>query len=125
MVVPANNRRVTITGFNRERRWSVHRALFDILSSDSNPHHDCLSLDALSAPNTPARRLPDNLQWYQDRLGTCRTIPDSLRRFQNVSQIIWETPRQCAMVSVSKSGGAPAGHSQIVYDGAKTVWEPA
>ncbi|KAH3707566.1 hypothetical protein DPMN_066976 [Dreissena polymorpha] len=37
MVVPANNRRATITGFNRERRSSVHRALFDILSSDRSP----------------------------------------------------------------------------------------
>ncbi|KAH3799337.1 hypothetical protein DPMN_152944 [Dreissena polymorpha] len=34
MVVPANNRCATITGFNRERRSSVDRALFDILSSD-------------------------------------------------------------------------------------------
>ncbi|KAH3851597.1 hypothetical protein DPMN_094079 [Dreissena polymorpha] len=37
MVVPANNRRMTITGFNRERRFSVDRVLFDILSSDRSP----------------------------------------------------------------------------------------
>ncbi|KAH3700893.1 hypothetical protein DPMN_075874 [Dreissena polymorpha] len=37
MVVPANNRRATITEFNRERRSSVDRALFDILSSDRSP----------------------------------------------------------------------------------------
>ncbi|KAH3800176.1 hypothetical protein DPMN_153805 [Dreissena polymorpha] len=37
MVVPANNRRATITGFNGERRSSVDRALFDILSSDRSP----------------------------------------------------------------------------------------
>ncbi|KAH3861379.1 hypothetical protein DPMN_024307 [Dreissena polymorpha] len=37
MVVPANIRRATITGFNRERRSSVDRALFDILSSDRSP----------------------------------------------------------------------------------------
>jgi hypothetical protein len=34
MVVPANNRRATITGLNGERRLSVDRALFDVLSSD-------------------------------------------------------------------------------------------
>ncbi|KAH3889930.1 hypothetical protein DPMN_013997 [Dreissena polymorpha] len=37
LVVPANNRRATITGCNRERRSSVDRALFDILSSDRSP----------------------------------------------------------------------------------------
>ncbi|KAH3839630.1 hypothetical protein DPMN_113062 [Dreissena polymorpha] len=37
MVVPANNRRATITGFNRERRSSFERMLFDILSSDRSP----------------------------------------------------------------------------------------
>ncbi|KAH3788854.1 hypothetical protein DPMN_167016 [Dreissena polymorpha] len=37
MVVPANNRRATITGFNGERRLSVDCALFDILSSDRSP----------------------------------------------------------------------------------------
>ncbi|KAH3821739.1 hypothetical protein DPMN_123506 [Dreissena polymorpha] len=44
MVITANNHRATITGFNGKRRSSVDRALFDILS-----HHDCSSLDALSA----------------------------------------------------------------------------
>ncbi|KAH3723927.1 hypothetical protein DPMN_049725 [Dreissena polymorpha] len=34
MVVPANNRRATIAVFNGERRSSIDRALFDILSSD-------------------------------------------------------------------------------------------
>ncbi|KAH3747090.1 hypothetical protein DPMN_181512 [Dreissena polymorpha] len=34
MVLPGNNRRATITGFIRERRSSVDRTLFDILSSD-------------------------------------------------------------------------------------------
>ncbi|KAH3814045.1 hypothetical protein DPMN_142523 [Dreissena polymorpha] len=37
MVVPANNRRATITEFNRERRSSVDRAFLDILSSDRSP----------------------------------------------------------------------------------------
>ncbi|KAH3770137.1 hypothetical protein DPMN_171420 [Dreissena polymorpha] len=37
MVVPANNRRATITGLNGERRSSVDRALLDILSSDRSP----------------------------------------------------------------------------------------
>ncbi|KAH3769336.1 hypothetical protein DPMN_170586 [Dreissena polymorpha] len=37
MVVQENNHRATITGFNRERRSSVDRALFDILSSDRSP----------------------------------------------------------------------------------------
>ena len=34
MVVPANIRRATITEFNGERRSSVDRALFHVLSSD-------------------------------------------------------------------------------------------
>ncbi|KAH3856140.1 hypothetical protein DPMN_098720 [Dreissena polymorpha] len=34
MVVPANNRRATIAVFNGERRSSIDRVLFDILSSD-------------------------------------------------------------------------------------------
>ncbi|KAH3875225.1 hypothetical protein DPMN_038488 [Dreissena polymorpha] len=34
MVVPANNCRATIAVFNGERRSSIDRALFDILSSD-------------------------------------------------------------------------------------------
>ncbi|KAH3700796.1 hypothetical protein DPMN_075776 [Dreissena polymorpha] len=46
MVVPANNRRATITGFNRERRSSVDRALFDILSSDRSPPLTPRLLDA-------------------------------------------------------------------------------
>ncbi|KAH3806930.1 hypothetical protein DPMN_135260 [Dreissena polymorpha] len=37
MVVPANNRRAKITGLNGERRSSVDRALFDVLSSDRSP----------------------------------------------------------------------------------------
>ena len=37
MVVPANNRRATIAVFNGERRSSIDRALFDILSSDRSP----------------------------------------------------------------------------------------
>ncbi|KAH3698425.1 hypothetical protein DPMN_055169 [Dreissena polymorpha] len=37
MVVPGNNRRAAITGFNRKRQSSVDRALFDILSSDRSP----------------------------------------------------------------------------------------
>ncbi|KAH3737212.1 hypothetical protein DPMN_043794 [Dreissena polymorpha] len=36
MVVPANNRRATKAVFNGERRSSIDRALFDILSSDSS-----------------------------------------------------------------------------------------
>ncbi|KAH3698426.1 hypothetical protein DPMN_055168 [Dreissena polymorpha] len=42
-------------------------------------------------------------------MGTCRTIPDSLRRFQTVFQISW----------------APAGDFKTVCDGAKTIWAPA
>ncbi|KAH3887612.1 hypothetical protein DPMN_011630 [Dreissena polymorpha] len=55
MVVPANNRRATITGFNGERRSSVDRAFFD--TSDRSPpsHHDWSSLDALSAPKIRAK----------------------------------------------------------------------
>ncbi|KAH3708439.1 hypothetical protein DPMN_067890 [Dreissena polymorpha] len=49
-------------------------------------HHDCSSLDALSAPKTRARRLLDNLRRYRDRLGTWMTIPYCLRRFQKVAQ---------------------------------------
>ncbi|KAH3772456.1 hypothetical protein DPMN_173794 [Dreissena polymorpha] len=71
-------------------------------------HHDCSSLDALSAPKTRTRRLPDNLRRYQDRLGTLRTIPDSVRRFQ-VSQTSW----------------APAGDSKTVCNAAKTIVAPA
>ncbi|KAH3823780.1 hypothetical protein DPMN_125602 [Dreissena polymorpha] len=37
MVVPSIYRRATITGFNGERRSSVDRALFNILSSDRSP----------------------------------------------------------------------------------------
>ncbi|KAH3733888.1 hypothetical protein DPMN_040327 [Dreissena polymorpha] len=72
-------------------------------------HHDCSSLDALSAPKTRAKRLPDNLRRNQDRLGTCRTIPDSLRRFQMVYQTSW----------------TPTGDSKRVCDVAKTIWAPA
>ncbi|KAH3738447.1 hypothetical protein DPMN_045081 [Dreissena polymorpha] len=72
MVVPGNNRRATITGFNRERRSSVDHALFDICRATAvlPSHHDCSSRDALSAPKTRARTLPDNMRRYQDRLGT-------------------------------------------------------
>ncbi|KAH3835448.1 hypothetical protein DPMN_108795 [Dreissena polymorpha] len=37
MVVPANIRRATITGLTGERRSSVDRAFFDVLSSDRSP----------------------------------------------------------------------------------------
>ncbi|KAH3851266.1 hypothetical protein DPMN_093746 [Dreissena polymorpha] len=111
MVVPANNRRATIIGFNRERRSSVDRALFDILSSDRSPRLTprLLVVYAFSAPKTRARRLPDNMRRCQDRLGTCKTIPDSLRRFQKVSHSSW----------------TPAGDSKTVCDGAKTIWAAA
>ncbi|KAH3889945.1 hypothetical protein DPMN_014012 [Dreissena polymorpha] len=79
-------------------------------------HHDCSSLDALSAPKTRARRLPDNLRRYQDRLGTCRTFPDSLRDFRmspRPAGHLQETPR--------KSATAPRRweDTQTVCDGAR------
>ncbi|KAH3826644.1 hypothetical protein DPMN_128553 [Dreissena polymorpha] len=46
-------------------------------------HHDCSFLDALSAPKTRARRLPDNLRRYQHRLGNCMILQDSLQRCQD------------------------------------------
>ncbi|KAH3728639.1 hypothetical protein DPMN_054598 [Dreissena polymorpha] len=100
MVVPANNRRATITEFNRERISSVDACCSTYCRATAvhYSHHDCSSLDALSAPNTRARRLPDNLRRYRDRLGTCMTLQDSLRRFQKVSQTSW----------------APAGDSKTV-----------
>ncbi|KAH3738450.1 hypothetical protein DPMN_045084 [Dreissena polymorpha] len=102
-------------------------------------HHDCSSLDALSAPKTRAKRLTDNIRRYQDHLDTCRTIPDSLRRFQMVYHTSWtpaESLRRCQYHLGTcrrhpdilrrcqkdvRTGEAPAGDSQTVYDGAKTV----
>ncbi|KAH3827659.1 hypothetical protein DPMN_129599 [Dreissena polymorpha] len=107
MVVSANNCRATITGFNGERRSSVDRALFDILSSDrSLPLTPRLLVDwRFVGAQNPCLETPDNLRRYQDCLGNCRTIPDSLRRFQNVYQISW----------------TPAGDSKTICDGVKTI----
>ncbi|KAH3805198.1 hypothetical protein DPMN_133495 [Dreissena polymorpha] len=106
MVVPANNRRL----IESDDRQSTARCSTYCRAIAVHPSlHNCSSLDALSAPKTRSRRLPDNMRWYQDRLGNCWAILDSLRRFQTVSQTSW----------------APAGESKTVCDGAKVVWAPA
>ncbi|KAH3720764.1 hypothetical protein DPMN_063668 [Dreissena polymorpha] len=50
-----------------------------------------------------------SLRRCQDRIDTCRRLPDSLRRCKTPSQ----------------TGGAPAGDTQTVCNGTKTVWVPA
>ncbi|KAH3880081.1 hypothetical protein DPMN_003993 [Dreissena polymorpha] len=63
--------------------------------------------DSLLDRRSISRRLTDSLRRCQDRLGTCTSLPYSLRRCQTVSQ----------------TGGAPAGNSYTVCDGAKTVYQ--
>ncbi|KAH3816622.1 hypothetical protein DPMN_118140 [Dreissena polymorpha] len=79
--------------------------------------------------------MPDSLP---ARLGTCRRLPDrkslrpSVHLQETLSQsatvprpclYLQETPRRCQ--KVSQTVGAPAGASQTVCDGAKTVCSPA
>ncbi|KAH3852238.1 hypothetical protein DPMN_094739 [Dreissena polymorpha] len=124
----ANNRRATINGLYGERRSSVDRALFHVLSSDRSPpsHHDCSSLDArrltlsnnrratITGFNRERRSSVDRALF--DILSSDRsppltprllvaTIPDSFRRFQKVSLTNW----------------APAGDFKTDCDAAKTI----
>ncbi|KAH3734983.1 hypothetical protein DPMN_041443 [Dreissena polymorpha] len=69
------------------------------------PRQSVTVQDSLPDRRSTIRRLTDSLRRCQDRLGTCNRLPYSLRRCQTVSQ----------------TGGAHAGDSQTVCNGAKTV----
>ncbi|KAH3866175.1 hypothetical protein DPMN_029232 [Dreissena polymorpha] len=95
MVVPANNRRETIAVFNGERRSSIDRALFDILSSDR------------SLPPTP------------------RLLKVSLTNWAPAGDFKTDFDGAKTIAPAEDNQTVCDGHSQTVYDGAKTLWTPA
>ncbi|KAH3896278.1 hypothetical protein DPMN_020453 [Dreissena polymorpha] len=80
-------------------------------------HHDCSSLDALSAPNSRVRRLQDNLRRYQDRLGTW----DNPRQSVPVSEGIQDPLGTCRRLQESLRRGQyhPVEDTQTLYDGTR------
>ncbi|KAH3822856.1 hypothetical protein DPMN_124648 [Dreissena polymorpha] len=93
-------------------------------------HTVCDAARSLSDRRGTCRRLPDSLRRCQDSLsdrrGTCKTLIDSLRRCQDhlgTCRRPRDSVQRCQ--KVYQTGDTPLGDPQSVCDGAQTVWAPA